>query len=117
MIIHTEPPESKEISNRSLVDACEKDAAEEMEIENVDYIKFGPHRSISKDNKMELAKQLANLIASHEHSEVVQKLILSSTMAEYNPIAAKANQIKRSSRKSNRTKYKIQNFFKNTLQK
>ena len=44
---------------------------------------------------MELAKQLTNLIASHEHSEVVQKFKLSSTMNEYNSIAAKANQIKR----------------------
>ena len=44
---------------------------------------------------MELAKQLTNLITSHEHSEIVHKLILSSTMTEYIPIAAKANQIKR----------------------
>ena len=44
---------------------------------------------------MELAKQLTNLITSHEHSEVVLKLILSSTMTEYNPINIKANQIKR----------------------
>ena len=59
-----------------MVDTSEKDAAEEMEIDDIDYIKFGPHRSISKDNKMELAKQLENLIANHEHSEVVQKLML-----------------------------------------
>ena len=63
-----EPPESKEMNNRSLADASEKDTAEEMEIDNIKYIKFRPHRSISKDNKMELAKQLTNLIASHEHS-------------------------------------------------
>ena len=74
-------------------DASEKDAAEELEIDDVDYIKFGSHCSISKDNKMELAKQLENLIASHEHSEVIQKLMLSSTMTEYNPIVAKENQI------------------------
>ena len=66
-----------------------------MEIHDVDYIKFGPHYSISKDDKMELTKQLENLIASHENSEIVQKLKLSSIMTEYNPIDAKANQIKR----------------------
>ena len=67
-------------------------------MDDADYIKFGPHLSISKDNKMELVKQLENLIASNEHSEVVQKLKLSSTMTEYNPIVAKANQIKRAKR-------------------
>ena len=58
MIIHSDPPESKEMNNWSLINASEKDAAEEMEIDDVDYIKFGPHCSISKDYKMELVKQL-----------------------------------------------------------
>ena len=69
MIIHTESSESKDLSNISLVVASEKDAAAEMEIDDINWFKFEPHFSISKNNKMELAKQFTNLKASHEHSE------------------------------------------------
>ena len=48
-----EPPESKEMSNNSLVDASKKDTTEEMKIDDIDCIKFEPHRIKSKDNKMD----------------------------------------------------------------
>ena len=35
MIIHNDLPESKDLSNRFLVDASEKDAAKEMEIDDI----------------------------------------------------------------------------------
>ena len=99
MIIYTEPEEGKTISKIYLVEAYEDNPEQEIKNSEVEWVKFGPHRCLSKEDIKDLAKQLASLTKCDQHSELIEKLIINSSTNENNQNALDLCQINESSRK------------------
>ena len=82
MIVHIEPRKNKIINKLYIFEAYEDNTKDELKKTGIKCIKFGSYLCLSKDYIKDKAKQLENLIAREEHSELVTKIILNFTKDE-----------------------------------